>query len=57
MGSRRDKRNTKNKGNSNKEVKIAEKFEINNVYTYIYHVGCVELLKNIAADESVDLVF
>jgi DNA modification methylase len=47
MDSRRDKRNTKNKGDSNKEVKIAEKLEINN----IHHGDCIELLKNIA-DES-----
>ena len=52
MDSRGDKRNTKNKRNSNKEVKITEKFEINN----IYQGYCIELLKNIA-DESVGLIF
>jgi hypothetical protein len=44
MDSRRAGRDTKNKGNSNKEVKITGKFKINN----IYQDDCIELLKNIA---------
>jgi hypothetical protein len=43
MDSRRDKWNTKNKGDSNKGVKTTERFEINN----IYNGDCIELLKNI----------
>jgi hypothetical protein len=44
MDSRRDGWDTKNKGNSNKEVKITEEFKVNN----IYQDDCIELLKNIA---------
>jgi hypothetical protein len=47
MDSGRAKRDTENKRDNNKEVKITGEFKINNIYLYI-GAFCIKLLKNIA---------
>jgi|LQAB01.1.fsa_nt_gi DNA modification methylase len=54
MDSRRNKRDTKNKRDSNKEVKITGEFKINNMICIAGY--CIEILKNIA-DEFINLIF